>query len=284
MLQIHQYSQIVAVGDVHGDLPRLVALLQAIDIVRVIDERVVWIAPRGTVLVQMGDQVDSAPRGDSDIHWETACDLRVVEFMSSLEHLAHLNGSTVVNLLGNHELMNIYGDMTYVSDKSLRFCGGYESRKRLMSPGSTYVRRHLANRHIACIVGGILFCHAGLLPEHVRSLGQMQRETHRWLETGETMSTPIAEKVLGTDGIVWTRRYTEAGADALADIVHERLGTTCMVVGHTVVPEIKTSPRKKVMFIDTGFSRSLGGNHPEVLLVGADGHMARVKVKIDLRR
>ncbi len=91
--------RIVAVGDVHGDLAGFRAILTEAG---VLDAAGVW-AGGETLLVQVGDLIDRGPsmRGTLD-------------FVMELETTAAKRGGRVVSLLGNHEVMNMTGDLRYV--------------------------------------------------------------------------------------------------------------------------------------------------------------------------
>ena len=92
--------RIVAVGDLHGDFDawRQIAL-QA----HLIDDRNRW-AGGSTILVQLGDIVDRGP--DS---------LKIISHLMKLQAQAAAAGGRVVVLVGNHEAMNMTGDLRYVT-------------------------------------------------------------------------------------------------------------------------------------------------------------------------
>ena len=94
-------KRIVAVGDVHGAYDAVVATLQK---AAVIDNSLAWIGA-DTHLVFTGDLLDRGP--DSR---------RVMDFIMRLEREATQAGGQVHLLLGNHEVMNLIGDLRYVSD------------------------------------------------------------------------------------------------------------------------------------------------------------------------
>jgi len=94
-------DRIVAFGDVHGAYDALVATLQAAN---VIDESRAWSGGK-THLVSTGDLLD---RG--------ADSRRVMDMIIRLEDEAKLAGGRVHMTLGNHEVMNIIGDLRYVAD------------------------------------------------------------------------------------------------------------------------------------------------------------------------
>ena len=92
-------DRIVAIGDLHGDYPHYEeALAQA----GVIDLTGNWVAGT-THLVQIGDIPDRGP--DS---------ARIIRHMKQLEQQAEQSGGKVHALIGNHELLNLSGDLHYV--------------------------------------------------------------------------------------------------------------------------------------------------------------------------
>ena len=93
-------SRVVAVGDVHGDLDSFVTILQK---AKIIDATHNWVGGNAT-LVQTGDFLDRGAR-----------DREVMDFLIALEKDARNKRGQVVVLLGNHEVMNMMGDLRYVS-------------------------------------------------------------------------------------------------------------------------------------------------------------------------
>ena len=93
-------ERIVAVGDVHGDYDQLIKVLQSATI---IDQKNRWIAGR-THLVQLGDLPDRGP--------DT---LKVFEFLKKLESQARRKRGAVHVLIGNHDAMNMWGRLSFVT-------------------------------------------------------------------------------------------------------------------------------------------------------------------------
>lgn len=107
-------GRIVAVGDLHGDF----AVWR--DIARdagIVDSRGRWTGGT-TTLVQVGDVVDRGP--DS---------LKIVRELMRLQREAPKRGGKVIALVGNHEAMNVTGDLRYVTPEEF---AAFETRK---SPG-----------------------------------------------------------------------------------------------------------------------------------------------------
>jgi hypothetical protein len=92
-------ERIVAIGDLHGDYDAYLTVLQAAGIV---DAKGQWIAG-ATHLVQAGDIPDRGP--------DTR---RIIAHLDRLARDAHKRGGRVHALMGNHEAMNVTGDLRYV--------------------------------------------------------------------------------------------------------------------------------------------------------------------------
>jgi len=92
-------ERIVAVGDIHGDYDNYLATLQAAELV---DKRGKWIGGEAH-LVQTGDIPDRGP--------DT---LKIIDHITKLAKQAERKGGRVHSLIGNHEAMNVYGDLRYV--------------------------------------------------------------------------------------------------------------------------------------------------------------------------
>jgi hypothetical protein len=104
--QIDEYQwegvqRIVAIGDLHGDYGNYLATLKLAGLV---DKKGKWIAGE-THFVQTGDVPDRGP--------DT---LQIIEHLEKLDKQAGRKGGRVHTLIGNHEAMNVYGDLRYVHE------------------------------------------------------------------------------------------------------------------------------------------------------------------------
>ena len=117
--------RVVAVGDVHGDLDALVSILQE---AAIIDDQRRWSGGNAT-LVQTGDILD---RG--------AQDRQVMDLLMELEKQASKGGGRVVVLLGNHEMMNIMGDLRYVAPEVYSSFVDAKSEQRRQKTYQDYVK------------------------------------------------------------------------------------------------------------------------------------------------
>lgn len=99
-------DRIVVVGDIHGDYDSYIAVLRDAGLV---NRRGNWTGKQ-THLVQMGDVPDRGP--------DTR---KIIGHLQKLEKQAARAGGMVHALIGNHEYMNVVGDLRYVTP------GEYES-------------------------------------------------------------------------------------------------------------------------------------------------------------
>ena len=252
-------SRIVIIGDIHGDIRRFKDIL--ID-AKIINKNIEWIAePKNTIVVQMGDQVDSINRDPSLEEWEVLPDVEMIYFTNLLHKIALSKGGRVISLIGNHELMNSIGNYSYVSSKSLN----EDVRKRhdLFKP-SGGLSVILSQRPIVVKIGKLLFCHAGLTMEHLNVLTKHGKDISYinsiWKNFIKNGAVLVEDKeifdtvILGNDGILWTRDLNDTGDVAK---MLDSIGCHYMFVGHTVVDRVKII-NERVWYTDTGISRAFG--------------------------
>lgn len=246
--------KVVAIGDVHGDLD---ALRGALRLAGAIDVKDAW-SGGAMVVVQVGDQLD---RGDDEPE--------ILALLERLQAEATRAGGELIVLTGNHELMNVAGDLRYVTSDGMHDYGGEVARRAAFAPGSALAKQ-LARRPLHAIVDGTLFVHAGVLPTHLDAgLDALDREADAWAN-GELDTPPRA--VADSNGPLWTRAYggPEAQVDcASARAVLDRLGLRRMVVAHTVQPHINSVCDGRVWRVDVGLSKHYGGPR-EVLVIEGD--------------
>lgn len=241
--------RIIAVGDLHGDLPKARWALNMAGVLSS-DGRDLWTGGE-TVLVQLGDILD---RGEDEI--------AILSLLRSLDMQARAEGGAVFQVNGNHETMNVEGDFRYVDSGGFDECTdfleylhecdhnweepfvnwislsarwkedrqksqwgpwnlvkrqrGVIARSALLQPGGP-LARELARHPVVLKVNDWVFCHGGLLPHHVGyGIERMNAEVSRWmLGERERDATPpmpfIATR--GYDSVVWNRLYSRDSSD-----------------------------------------------------------------------
>lgn len=264
-------ERIIVIGDLHGDIAMLCSCLY---MTKIINTNMEWIAePPNTIVVQIGDQLDSLSR-DVEEKWEKLDDLQLLRFTDKLDEIARKKGGRFISMIGNHEMMNIIGDFTYVSSYSLEKSGGVQGRIAKLKPGGEYAEL-LAKRYIVLKLGSLLFCHAGILPVHINSVkGDLDKINQLYRDF--ILDKPITPDdgnllsflTMRMSSILWNRHYvtkhTQESSNML-DYVLEKTNSIAMIIGHNTLEHITSLYNNKLWVTDIGLSRSFSNRNLEVL-------------------
>lgn len=249
-------ERVVAVGDIHGDVNALQAVLQQ---AKLIDAKGHWTGGK-THLVQTGDIPD---RGDKT--------REALELLMRLEKEAASAGGAVHALLGNHEVMNMTNDLRYVTPAERASYAEFSTQKdaqgdplgtaghRMAFSESGRYGRWLRAHPAAIRIDETLFVHGGISPQvSARSLAELNRLVRQDLFANQPLG-------LGQDpqGPLWFRGYAvdpETQWDAGLTEVLKRHHAQRMVMGHTVTGgKLRLRFGGRAVFIDTGMSAYYGG-------------------------
>jgi len=129
--------RVVAIADSHGAYPEFVAILQRVGL---IDGNRQWIGS-SSVLVQLGDVIDRGKRSRD-----------CLDLLMDLERQAPKQNGRVIPLLGNHEVMNLMGDLRYVVAEDFQAFATERSEDRREEAYRDYrefLASHSAHRHTA---------------------------------------------------------------------------------------------------------------------------------------
>jgi len=254
-------SRIIIIGDVHGDLKRFKSIL--ID-ASIINNNLEWIAdPPNSIIVQLGDQVDSLNRNTNN-NWEVLSDYEMIYFTEHLNNIAKVSGGRCISLIGNHELMNVIGDFSYVSPSSLNGNNNdHNSRIALFKPKGS-LALILAKRPLIIKIKDLLFCHAKLELGHLQLLKKYNKDlfyiNYIWKNYLENNKINLEDKeildkiIIGATGILWNRN--ENNQELTRELFNE-LRISYMFLGHTALERI-TVLDNQIWYCDTGISRSFG--------------------------
>jgi hypothetical protein len=250
-IQPHTYDdvpRIFVVSDIHGEYQAFVDLLVN---ARIVDADLHWRWGAGHLVVD-GDVFD---RGD-----------RVTEclwLIHRLEREAIRAGGRVHFVLGNHEIMVIWGDLRYVNQKYL---GGIARRTKIMYQDlygpHMELGRWLRTKHSAIRLNDILFVHGGIGPHVVEAgLGlediNVQAREYLDLRSYQIMfdETPIFWYSSG--GPFWYRGYHRSSEGSYTHATHDEVetileyyGAHAVVVGHTEVEQVEGLYDGRVFAID----------------------------------
>jgi len=254
--EVHDINRIIVIGDVHGDIKRFKSIL--IDS-KIINNNLEWIAePPNTIIIQLGDQIDSLNRVSTD-DWEILQDYEMIYFTEHLNNIARTHGGFCISIIGNHELMNIIGDFSYVSKNSLD-----ENRINLFKPKLGSISLILAKRPLVVKIKDLLFCHAKLEYKHLELLKKYNKDifylNHIWKNYLENNRVALEDKeifdsiILSNNGILWNRNTNNKDDTAK---LYKELGISFMFLGHTAIDHIAILDNQ-IWYCDTGLSRAFG--------------------------
>ncbi len=116
-------ARIVALGDIHGAFDELVFILRE---TKLIDANHRWWGGNATLVVT-GDFLDRGPKGRE-----------VLDLLMALEEEAPKDGGRVVVLLGNHEVMNLVGDLRYMTSEAYAEFAGRDAEERRQTAYKAY--------------------------------------------------------------------------------------------------------------------------------------------------
>ncbi|KAI0367776.1 Metallo-dependent phosphatase [Pilatotrama ljubarskyi] len=286
---------IVAVGDLHGDLPNAQKVLH---MAGVVDEQGNW-AGGVDFFVQTGDIID---RGDDTI--------KLYMWMDKLRDQAKAAGGTVLTHLGNHEWMNVIGDWRYVPATEIKTFGSVAARQKMLTtgrigrswaanytttsrlplhpslgppntdydPATDYVSTSpLAHAAISFVHGGLAPTYPDLTPFPSR-INEISSSLLRKLQYRPQQPPPhppapypglphdathAEQRLYSSDGPLWYRGWALEPEEKVCkevDDVLRRTGTRRMVMGHTPdFQKIVSRCGGKIIIIDTGISHAYGG-------------------------
>jgi hypothetical protein len=256
-------QRIVAVGDIHGDYDQLVNVLRSAEL---IDKSNHWVGGK-THLVQTGDILDRGTDGK-----------KVMDLLMELEPQAKKAGGRIHSLIGNHEAMNVYGDFryvmpeefeTYITGKIKASPGhplGYSDRKKAFDVDGVY-GKWIRQKNAVLKINDILFLHAGISPKYEKTgVSTINTEIREELNNFEKLQGGMAQD---PDGPLWYRGLAQTPESALGPQVDPALksyGVQHIVIGHSIQPAILPRAGGKVITIDVGMSKVLGGA-PAALVV-----------------
>ena len=289
-------DRVIAVGDVHGHLRAFTATLQTAG---VIDQDANWSGGH-THLVQTGNIVDKGT--DSR---------RIMDLMIKLEAQAKAAGGMVHCLIGNHEAMNMYGDLRFVSPSEYQryetpdsernrqqayeryakaYAGkapetkeawmsthplGFIEQRRAFEPTGQYGKWILTHDTVIRI-NSTLYSNAGVGPKYVgQSIDQLNQTVREELKNPAKLAGGI---ITDPQSPLWFNGYAlDNKGDGSLDVTLKKFGATRQVIGHTdaggaVMPELGN----RVILIDVGLAKNKKGEARQACLLEQGGQLFAV--------
>lgn len=242
-------KKIIVIGDIHGDIKRLKNILFDANI---INKNLEWIS-LDTIVVQLGDQIDSLNREDNVKEWEVIKDIEVIYFTDFLDNIARSKNSLFISLIGNHEFMNVLGDFSYVSGNS-----NFAGRNKFFNSNGP-IRQILYNRPLIIKIDNALFSHSKLLKEHYEILKKYNKNifyiNELWRkflldELNDDIDKELFKNLILNNGIFFNRIH-DNNASFLKDI-----NIKYHFIGHSIINDTISLIDDTYFYCDIGISRS----------------------------
>lgn len=259
-------KRIIVLGDIHGDLDALIECLIIAKVIKIPDNvkvppykirnnknmyeffhKIIWIGD-DTFVIQLGDQIDRTRPVDWDSNDigigktinDEGSSLHIFFLMWYLNCIAKINGGRVINILGNHEIMNIDADFRYVSpfefeeyyngfhnfykntidnNEDNNKIKGYNERKKAFSRGNLISNFFGINYKLVVQIGKWLFMHAGLTKNICKynSICKINNSISRYLlNINDKNSSILYKRVINCNSnksCIWNRDFGDINDD-----------------------------------------------------------------------
>ena len=277
-------KRIIVLGDLHGDLNSTLYILRKTKLINLTFENneadIKWIGG-DTILIQVGDQIDRAPRLLNGENNDENSDLKIISMFDDLDELAKLSGGRVISLLGNHEIMNVLGDFSYVSKAGL-----FKERRDVFKPGGFICSKFFCKRPVMCKIGSWIFCHGGIHPNIAKKykIDDINKIMYDFLMGKVPPNVKIIHELfLDSKSILWNREYSGDKINYYnARKTLGLLNAKGMIMGHTPYRDegINSRMKNKLWRVDCGISRAFGphvkDSEFQYLEIINDGEIIRV--------
>lgn len=237
-----QPEKLFAISDIEGNFDAFQRTLQGNG---VIDKKLNWSYGNGH-LVLVGDFFD---RG----HNVTP----VLWLVYRLEQQAEEAGGMVHFIIGNHEEMNMRGDVRYVKDRYIKAAKAMKISYQGLYSANTELGRWLRSKNVIEKIGKTIFVHGGLSPEMAQSrirLEDMNKYARQYYGMDKfrlEQKGGGATAVFGKTGPMWYRGYFRGRLPQKeVDKTLDLYGAKYVVVGHTIVSKVSSLHEGRVIAID----------------------------------
>lgn len=224
-------AKMFVLSDIEGNFKSFRTLLQANG---VIDSAFHWSFGEGH-LVLSGDFVD---RGTQV--------MEVLWLIYSLEDQAKAAGGYVHYILGNHEIMNLDGDIRYVHGKYLEAASLLGQSYVNLLGENAELGRWLRTKNIIERIGNMLFVHGGI-SEAINNMNTTAGLLNEWSRPFYADSTfafpsPQLDTIFGDLGPFWYRGYYmgQKATMGQVDSTLDKFNVKYIFTGHTIVADTIT--------------------------------------------
>ena len=274
-------EKLIAISDIEGNFTGLYSFLLHN---KVIDKNANWIFGKGH-LVLNGDFFD---RGDQVP--------QVLWLIYSLEEQAIAKGGKVHFIIGNHEVMNLYGDVSYNDFKYMEISRRVSQQKnwdvglRFLYAKETELGKWLRSKNVVEKIGDNIFVHGGLNAYHreggysINEMNAIARKYYGVFPEEKTVKTDRDRIMISSiDSPFWDRRLNfdfkykitymlngieaqETSQDEL-DRILKYYNANRIIIGHSVVDDISVAYQNKVIKIDVKHGQEINSGKTKGLFI-----------------
>ncbi len=226
-------DKLFVLSDIEGEFEAFRTLLLANNI---IDEKYNWKFGNGHLVI-CGDLFDRGSQVAESM-W----------LLYKLEQSAKVAGGYVHTILGNHDVMNLSGDLRYLQPKYIKSAEILGVDYMSLYDNQTELGRWLRSKNTIEQIGEFLFLHAGIAPQITElkmPIEQINEKCRPFYDKAKKLDglpglvdASVAKFFQGATSLFWYRGYffepkaTEAEVDATLALYNCKT----IVIGHTIVP------------------------------------------------
>ena len=231
-------NKMFVLSDIEGNFKGFKSILQGN---KIIDKNFNWTFENNH-LILVGDFFD---RG-----------LNVTEclwLIYKLEDEAEKQGGKVHFILGNHEMMNLKGQLKYVRDKYQENADTLKVDYEKWYSQNSELGKWLRTKNAVEKIGNLLFVHAGIRKDFPKnySIQQINENTRKSIDKQFQKDEQKNDIFIGNESQIWYRGIsTEKESQQEVENTLKRFSVDKMIIGHTIVDKIKYLYKGKIIDID----------------------------------
>ncbi|MFD1063492.1 metallophosphoesterase [Winogradskyella litorisediminis] len=255
-------EKIVAISDIEGNFNAFSSFLYSN---KIIDKNYDWIFGEGH-LVLNGDFVDRG-KNVTQVLW----------LIYKLDQQAKAQNGQVHFILGNHEILNFYGDYRYNNGKYIKAAqvisnkNNNEEALRFLYSENSEIGKWLATKNVIEKIGDYIFTHAGLSPDilkydlNIKDINKLVRKNYNNLVKIEDKTERF---LYSSDGPFWYRGLArEKLKSQELDEILEEFKAKKIIIGHTPVDSISSKYEGKLINIDVHHGQQMFSGKTYGLLI-----------------
>jgi len=227
--EFHKVKKLLVLSDIEGNFGALRKLLLAN---KVIDEDFNWKFDDGH-LVLVGDFFDRGQQV-TEVLW----------FIYYLEEKAKASGGYVHFILGNHEIMNLSGDLRYLQKKYLDNANLLHQNYVSLYDENSELGRWLRTKNVVEKIGNILFAHGGI-SAYINIMNISVPEVNKlarpyYADTTYKYADSRSDAIFSDFGPFWYRGYYNKSNPNISlqiDSTLSQFSVDHIITGHTIVSD-----------------------------------------------